>query len=33
MIWADYAILAIIGLSALISIWRGLIREVLSLLA
>ncbi|MBA3492549.1 MAG: CvpA family protein [Gammaproteobacteria bacterium] len=33
MIWVDYAILAIIGLSALISIWRGLIREVLSLLA
>ena len=31
MIWADCAILAIIGLSALISIWRGLIREVLSL--
>lgn len=33
MLWVDYAILAIIGLSALISIWRGLIREVLSLLA
>ncbi|MGH8533260.1 MAG: CvpA family protein [Gammaproteobacteria bacterium] len=33
MIWVDYAILAIIGLSALISILRGLIREVLSLLA
>lgn len=33
MIWADQAILAIIGVSALISIFRGLIREVLSLLA
>lgn len=33
MNWADYAILAIIALSAVISIWRGLIREVLSLLA
>jgi membrane protein required for colicin V production len=33
MICADYAILAIIGVSALISVWRGLLREVLSLLA
>ncbi len=33
MIWVDYAILAIIGISALISIFRGLIREVLSLFA
>lgn len=31
MIWVDYAILAIIAISALISIWRGFIREVLSL--
>jgi membrane protein required for colicin V production len=33
MTWVDYAILAIIGISALISIFRGLLREVLSLLA
>ncbi len=33
MTWVDYAILAIIGISALISIFRGLAREVLSLLA
>jgi membrane protein required for colicin V production len=33
MTWVDYAILAIIGISALISIFRGLVREVLSLLA
>jgi membrane protein required for colicin V production len=33
MLWVDYAILAIIGVSALVSIWRGLVREVLSLLA
>lgn len=32
MNWADYAILAIILISALISIGRGLVREVLSLL-
>ena len=32
MIWADYAILIIIGISALISIVRGFIREALSLL-
>lgn len=32
MIWVDYAILAIIGISALISIIRGFVREALSLL-
>lgn len=31
MIWVDWAILAIIGLSALISIMRGFVREALSL--
>lgn len=31
--WADIVILVIIGLSALISLWRGFLREVLSLLA
>ena len=31
MIWIDYAILAIIGLSVLISIWRGFTKEALSL--
>lgn len=31
--WADIVILAIIALSALISVWRGFLREVLSLLA
>lgn len=32
MIWVDYAILAVIALSALISVLRGFIRESLSLL-
>ncbi len=32
MIWVDYTILTIIGISALISILRGFIREALSLL-
>lgn len=32
MIWVDYAILTVIGISALISIVRGFIREALSLL-
>ena len=32
MIWVDYAILTIIGISALISILRGFVREALSLL-
>ena len=32
MIWVDYAILTIIGISAFISILRGFIREALSLL-
>lgn len=31
MIWVDWAILAIIGLSALISLMRGFVREALSL--
>ncbi len=31
--WADLVILAIIGVSSLISLWRGFLREVLSLLA
>lgn len=31
MLWVDYAILAVIGLSALISVLRGFIREALSL--
>ncbi len=31
MIWIDYAILTIIGLSVLISIWRGFTKEALSL--
>ena len=33
MIWPDIAILIIIGISALISLFRGFVREVLSLLA
>lgn len=33
MIWADLAILTILAISALISIWRGFLREVLSLAA
>jgi membrane protein required for colicin V production len=32
MIWVDYAILTIIVISALISIWRGFVKEVLSLI-
>jgi membrane protein required for colicin V production len=33
MNWADYAILAVLSVSALISFWRGFTREALSLLA
>lgn len=33
MIWVDYAILTIIGVSALISVVRGFVREALSLAA
>jgi membrane protein required for colicin V production len=33
MIWVDYAILAIIAVSALISVLRGFVREALSLVA
>lgn len=32
MNWADYTILAIIGISILISVWRGFTKEALSLL-
>ena len=32
MIWVDYAILSVIGISALISILRGFVREALSLI-
>lgn len=32
MIWVDYAILIIVALSALISVWRGFVKEALSLL-
>ncbi len=31
MIWADYAILIIVAVSALISVWRGFVKEALSL--
>lgn len=31
MNWADYLIIAVIGLSMLIGLWRGLLREVISL--
>lgn len=33
MVWVDTAILLVIGVSALISVFRGLVREVLSLVA
>ncbi|HED52204.1 MAG TPA: CvpA family protein [Gammaproteobacteria bacterium] len=33
MIWVDYFILAIITISALLSLWRGFIKEALSLLS
>ncbi|MFO1435090.1 MAG: CvpA family protein [Gammaproteobacteria bacterium] len=33
MLWVDVAILVIVGISALLSLLRGLVREVLSLLA
>lgn len=33
MNWADWTIVAIIGISCLISIWRGFVKEALSLLA
>lgn len=33
MHWADIFILAVVGISALLSLFRGLVREVLSLLA
>jgi len=31
MNWADWTIVAIVGVSALLSLWRGLIKEALSL--
>jgi membrane protein required for colicin V production len=31
MTWLDYALLAVVGLSALVGIWRGLVREVFAL--
>lgn len=31
MVWIDYAILAVIGLSSLISLIRGFVKEALSL--
>ena len=32
MIWVDYFLLAVIGISALLSLWRGFFREALSLI-
>ncbi len=32
LIWVDYVILAIVGLSVLISLWRGFLSEVVSLI-
>lgn len=31
MTWFDYALIAVVGISALIGIWRGLVREVFAL--
>jgi len=31
MTWLDYALIAVVGLSALVGIWRGLVREVFAL--
>jgi len=33
MTWFDYGVLAVLGLSAVIGIWRGLLREVFALAA
>jgi membrane protein required for colicin V production len=33
MTWFDYAVLAVLGLSATIGVWRGLVREVFALAA
>lgn len=33
LIWVDYLILGIVSLSALVGIWRGILREALSLVA
>jgi membrane protein required for colicin V production len=31
MTWLDYALIAVVGISALLGIWRGLVREVFAL--
>jgi membrane protein required for colicin V production len=31
LIWIDYILLAIIAISALLSLWRGFVKEALSL--
>jgi len=31
MTWLDYALVAVVGISALLGIWRGLVREVFAL--
>jgi len=31
MTWVDWAVLAVLGLSALLGVWRGFVREVLAL--
>ncbi len=31
MTWLDYALIAVVGISALVGIWRGLVREVFAL--
>jgi membrane protein required for colicin V production len=31
MTWLDYALIAVVGLSALVGIWRGFVREVFAL--
>ena len=33
LIWVDFIILGVIGISALISLWRGFLKEVISLVA
>lgn len=33
MIWADFFVLAVISVSALLSLWRGFVREALSLVS
>lgn len=31
MTWVDYAVLAVLGISAMLGLWRGFVREVLAL--